>query len=116
MTIDTSKLRFDSTKAALKLVKEGSGTGTIPATGSPSTEYQRIVIPHGQATDKLLFRILVRIPGYVSFSDYSVAPFTVAGLIATPSLDATNLYIEVGQSGHTLDAQPFEYYYRILIP
>lgn len=116
MTINYSMLNLSSDTAALKLVQEGSGSGTIPATGSPSDTHQRIVIPHGQGNDLLLFRVLIVIPGYPSFSDYFTVPFSVSGLFGTPSIDATNLYIEVGQSGFGLPAQDFQYYYRILIP
>lgn len=108
---------FATSVAALKLVKEDSGSGTIPATsGGGSSEYQRITIPHGQGTDLLLYRVLVVIPGYPTYSNYFVVPFAVSGLFATPSIDSSNLYIEVGQSGVALPAQGFQYYYRILIP
>ena len=103
--------------AALKLVKEGSGSGAIPATsGGGSSEFQRVTIAHNQNTDVLLFRALVVIPGYPVYSNYFVVPFAVSGLFATPSIDATNLYIEIGQSGAGLPAQGFQYYYRILVP
>lgn len=116
MSVNNALLTFSSDTAALKLIKEGSGSGTIPATGAPSSEYQRITIPHEQGTDVLIFRVLLQIPGYPTYSNYFVIPFAVSGLYATPSIDATNLYIEVGQSGFGLASQSFQYYYRVLIP
>lgn len=114
--IDNDLLNMSSQTIALKELMRGSGVGTIPATGTPSVEYQRIVIPHGYGSDKLLYRVMIVIPGYPAYSDYFVIPFAVSGLFATPSIDATNLYIEVAQSGFELPAQDFQYYYRILIP
>lgn len=120
MTVDNSKVSFWSGNAALKLVLSGSGSGTIPATGSPTGEYQRVAIPHGQGTDKLLFRVLVVIPGFPApYNTFFVTPYagaTGSAGYATASVDGTNLYIEVGQSGNGLSAQPFSYYYRVLFP
>jgi hypothetical protein len=117
MSIDYSKISFSSQAVALKLIKEGSGSGTIPATsGGGSDEYQTVTIPHGQSTDELIFRVVVSIPGYPVYNEFFVVPFAVSGLFATPSIDSTNLYIEVGQSGFGLPSQVFQYYYRILIP
>lgn len=95
MSIDYSKLNLSTDITALKLIKEGSGSSTIPATGAPSTEYARITIPHGHSSDVLVYRVLIVIPGYPTYSNYFVVPFAVSGLFATPSIDSTNLYIEL---------------------
>jgi hypothetical protein len=114
--IDYTNVSFGTAASALKLIKEGSGSGLIPATGAPTNEHQRVTIPHGQSTDGLLYRVMVSFPGYPAYSDHFVIPFTVAGLYATPSIDATNLYIEAGQSGVGLPAAVFLYYYRVFYP
>lgn len=110
---DYTNVGYSSSITGLKLIKEDSGSGTIPATGAPSDESTIITIPHGHTSDKLAYRVLVVVPGYPTYSNYFVVPFAVSGLIATPSIDTTNLYIEVGQSGNSLPAQAFSYYYRI---
>lgn len=106
-----------SEASSLKQIISGNGSGTIPATsGGGSSEYTLIEIPHGHDNDELVFRVMCKIPGFSFYSDWFVAPLAVSGLYATPSIDTANLNIELGQSGVSLAAQPFDYTYRVFIP
>lgn len=117
MSVDYSKLKLATSRSALKLLLEGSGSGTIPATGAPSVEHARITIPHGHTDDKLIFRVLITVPGFAPpYNEYFVIPWVASGVFATASIDTTNLYIEIAQSGFGLSSQGFNYYYRILVP
>lgn len=117
--IDYSKVRFLSDASALKLWKEGSGSGTVPATEPPSSppQYDRITIPHGYGSDELIFRVMIVLPDVLPpFNQYFTLPTSGGGSIGTASIDDTNLYIEVGNAGSGDPAFNFNYYYWILIP
>lgn len=118
MSIDNSMLSLATNTVALKLIDENNGTSTIPATsgGGGSSEHVSIPIPHNQGHDKIICRVMIVIPTYPTYNNYFVTPFAVSGLWCTPKIDATNLTIEVGQSGVSLPARNFSYYYRILVP
>lgn len=119
MSVDYSKINYFSQAVALKLWKEGNGSGTIPATASPSSppQFDRITIPHGYVSDELIFRVLIAVSGATPpFNEHFVIPYTGGGSYATASLDATNLYIEAGNASSGSPALNFNFYYRILIP
>lgn len=119
MSADYEKLNFLSLETSLKLWREDSGSGTIPATALPASppKFSRITIPHGFGSDELVFRVLVVIPSASPpFNNYFVIPYAGGGTYATASVDSTNLYIEVGNTSSGSAALNFNYYYRILIP
>lgn len=112
--IDLTKILISSQSSALKLWKEGSGVGTVPARTGADFQYDQITIPHLYGSDELLFQVGI----YTVAGDVYYTPlFANGGFYAISYIDATNLYIEVGDAS-TVDelSIPFQFTYRILIP
>jgi hypothetical protein len=98
----------------LKLFKEGSGSGQVPARVGVDMEYDLITIPHGYGSSELIIQAAL-----VADGDNVILPFVAGagGFGAAAFIDDTNLYIEVSDS--SVVNQPaidFDYTYRLLIP
>lgn len=112
MTVDIKNLMMSSTASSQKLIKEGTGTLTIPAFTGPGVSTGLVIIPHGHNSDKLLFQVVQndRVSPYGS-NDNRRREFAY--------IDNQNLYIvsKYEVTGSTSEpAISVPYSYRILIP
>lgn len=116
MSRDLGKLIFSTEDVSWKLIKEGDGTETIPASGVGLTTAAIATIPHGHDSDEIVVDVGIREPstGGVYFTPFSSQAQTVKYLCYH---DDTNVYIEGQQGGAApRSALTFNYTYRIRIP
>ncbi len=112
--IDFTKILISSQSSSLKLWREGSGSGIVPARTGVDFKYTQITIPHDYGNDNLLFQVGI----YNQTGDVYYTPlFASGGFYTIAYVDSTNLYIEVGDASVVNEpAINFRYTYRILIP
>lgn len=109
-----SGLQMDANTSSLKVFKEGDGSMSTPSgLGQSDTE----VIPHGYASDELVWQVTVR---DTSLNRTYIAPFQSpsGNLKISASLNSTNLTIvvETSGSGTPFPATTWAYNYKLLIP
>ena len=120
MTLDLTKIILSSTASSLKVLKEGSGSLTIPGFTAPGEATGTATIAHGYGEDGLLFQVS---------SDGGTSPTTDATVLPWESndgqvilyayLNSTNLVIvgiDSSVGAGPVSARTISYYYRIFIP
>lgn len=117
MSTDYTKIQMTSAASSNKVLKEGTGTFTIPGFTAPGESTATATIAHGFGSDELLVQ--------VSVDNVTVGSAAIPWgsndnrLILYPAVDSTNLYITGIFSSGGAGAEPVidvTYYYRILIP
>lgn len=120
MSVDFSKIQMSSINSSLKLLLEGNGVISFPAITSSTggTVWQTVTVAHNYGSDNLLFQAgFNEVDG--TYHNAMMAPFEAGdgSLNAFATLDATNLYINLGwQTNSALPAISFQYIYRLLVP
>lgn len=118
MTVDQTNTQLMSDNSSLKILKEDSGTISVPNLPGAGDTFGAVTIPHEYGSDELLVQVWSSV-GYSSGG--TVLPFNSNDnrIIAYTKLDSVNLYIYIIHSdagGFGFPASSHNYSYRILIP
>lgn len=113
-----SLLELSSNASSNKMYKQGSGAFNVPALPGSGSVTAFATVPHGFASDNLLYQVATNSsvsPGNV------ILPWAPGDnrVIQYASLDATNLYVyctSTDSSGLGATAFTVNYTYRILVP
>jgi hypothetical protein len=115
--INLNKLSLSSSASSLKVLDEGTGTLVIPALPAYGDVHGIVTIPHGFASDDLLFQVSTN--GGPSSGVMLPWQSNDGRSFQYAYLDSTNLYIvaEANDSaGFSSPSTTLTYFYRILIP
>jgi hypothetical protein len=115
--IDYSKIQMSSNASSNKILKQGTGSFVVPALAGAGETFNFATIPHGLATDELLYQVSTN----SSVVSQAMLPWSPEDnrQIQYASLDSTNLYIyfiSTDSGGFGEPAITVNYSYRILIP
>lgn len=99
----------------LKLHKEGSGSGEVPARTGIDIQYDHIAIAHGYGSDELIWQVAITTSGSETY--YFSPILTNGSFLVDAYIDDTYFYIDVADASVVSEsAIPFTYEYRLLIP
>lgn len=117
MSTDFTKIQLSSSASSLKVLKQGSGTFTIPLLPGAGEKQATATIPHGYTSDNILFQVATT----GGSTDGVILPWESndGRVILYAQIDSTNLYIignDNDSGGTGQPARTITYYYRILIP
>lgn len=116
MSKDIFKLLFSTSSVSTKIILEGTGSGTIPASGAGSSNSTTINIPHGHSDDDIFVEVAIY-EGLSGNSYLLPAASSNLSVVYNASHDSTNLTIK-GYQGAVV-ARPalnFDYAYRVFLP
>jgi hypothetical protein len=117
MSVDYTKIQTLSAVSSNKIVLQGSGTFTVPALAGAGETFGVATIPHGFASDNLLYQVTTNSRAVTQ----AVLPWAPGDnrQIQYATIDSTNLYIyfiSTDSSGFGEPAFTVNYVYRILAP
>ena len=120
--INTDLIMFSSDLSSTKLVKQGTGSVSVPALGGAGETYGIATIPHGYGSSELIFQVAAtRDTGGTDVTLIAQLPWiSPDGRIRQYAyVDETNLYVvclSFDGSGSGAPARTMNFEYRLLIP
>lgn len=121
MTLNLTNVSFNSNKSSNKVLLQGAGNFTIPLLPGAGENFGSIAIPHGFASDNLLFQVSIvcntigaLIPPHILPWNSNDNRISIYGFIDSTNLTIVGVHNDSGGGGDPL--RVIQYFYRILIP